>query len=867
MQLSSESPRVRWLAMVAVWILGAILLFWHADVVSGYLKTTSSLGLRGAPEAATPLQQTFPAFAADAQVWVRHALALLEGEGPRLRYTSIDNAPDGREVHWNTAWAWTIAGFGWMDHWLTGRPLPQAVEGVTLWLPSFTLMVLMIIMSAWAARRGGALLGVVIAVAMVGHPRVYEGFFPSYVDHHGLLTVSVLGTVLGAALMGAGWWRATPAGAFSILPRSPEVARGAAAIAALWGAVGMWVSAASVIPPIAIVGLAGVLALVLQGRAARAHGDTFDGDTWRTWGRVGGAASFCFYLLEYFPNHLGLRMEPNNPFFAAAWWGGGELIAFLGEWWVGARDARPNWRRVGLAIGAVCLAPLIIAIGGTRVFVVIDPFLAQLHRQYIQEFLPLWRSIAGTGWKTFFSVVGAENIPLLVGVGVLIAQGRRASIVIWFSTLAAVIFTAMAWAQSRWLLNASGSQVALAGLLLCWLVGSQRNLIRWSVGIVAVSLLFLPSAVTRITGGLKDLRERRVSPKDAQAALWRDVAASIRQSQPQGPITLLTSPNSSTAVGYFGRFKTLGTLYWENSAGLKAAANILAARNLDEAAALVKKHGVTHIAVISEEHFIDSYFRLLHPGATDDEVKKSFGLQILIDRSIPTWLRMIPYKAPDDLAQLNVNVMLFKVAFEQTPADALYHVALAKIATGSIAEAEQDIDRLIRDSAESFQPWLRKGELLFAREDWGGAATATITGIKKAPGSERLGLFASAAGAFFRAGRPAEAIRVYREALQETFNSQIAAYLAFVLATSKDDTIRNGREAQLLAEAAQKAEPNSPTVLNSLAAALAENGDFDQAIVVANRALANAKLAGDTPALQVTEQRLAAYRARKPWRQ
>jgi len=853
--------------MVAVWMLGAILLFWHADVVSGYLKTTSGLGLRGAPEAATPLQQTFPAFAADAQVWVRHALALLEGEGPRLRYTHIDNAPDGREVHWNTAWAWTIAGFGWMDHWLTGRPLPQAVEGVTLWLPSFTLMVLMIIMSAWAARRGGALLGVVVAVAMVGHPRVYEGFFPSYVDHHGLLTVAVLGTVLGAALMGAGWWRATPDGAFSMLPRSPEVARRAAAISALWGAMGMWVSAASVIPPIAIVGLAGVLALVLQGRAARAQGDVFDGDTWRTWGRVGGAASFFFYIIEYFPNHLGLRMEPNNPFFALAWWGGGELIAFLGEWWVGARDARPNWRRVGLGIVAVCLAPLIIAIGGTRVFVVIDPFLAQLHRQYIQEFLPLWRSIAGTGWKTFFSVVGAENIPLLVGVGVLIARGRRASIVIWFSTLAAVIFTAMAWAQSRWLLNASGSQVALAGLLLCWLVGSQRNVIRWSVGIVAVSLLFLPGAVTRITGGLKDLRERRVSPKDAQSALWRDIAATIRQSQPQGPITLLTSPNSSTSVGYFGRFKTLGTLYWENSAGLKAAASILAARNQDEAAVLVKKHGITHIAVISEEHFIDSYYRLLHPGATDEEVKKCFGLQILIDRSIPTWLRMIPYKAPDDLAQLNVNVMLFKVAFEQTPADALYYVALAKIATGSIAEAEQDIDRLIRESAESFQPWLRKGELLFAREDWAGAATATLSGIKKAPAAERLGLYASAAGAFFRTGRPVEAIRVYREALQETSNSQIAAYLAFILATAKDDTIRNGREAQVLAEAAQKAEPNSPTVLNSLAAALAENGDFDQAIVVANRALANAKLTGDAPALQITEQRLAAYRARKPWRQ
>lgn len=866
MQLSSESPRIRWAVMVAVWMLGVYLLFSHAQVVQGYLKMTSGLGLRGGTEAVTPLKQTYPAFAADAQVWVRHSLALLEGEGVRLRYTEIDNAPNGREVHWNSAWAWTIAGFGWLDHWLTRRPLPQAVEGVTIWLPSFTLAVLTVIMSSWAARRGGALLGVLVAVAMVGHPRIYEGFFPSYVDHHGLLTVSVLGMVLGATLMGAGWWRETPPGV-SILPRSPEVARRAAAISALWGAVGLWVSAASVIPPIAIVGFAGVLAIVCQGRAARAQGDTFDGDTWRTWGRVGGAASFCFYLVEYFPNHLGLRMEPNNPFYAAAWWGGGELIAFAGEWWLGARRSPANMRRVWLAIGAVSLAPLIIAIGGTRVFVVIDPFLAQLHRQFIQEFLPLWRSIAGTGWVTFFNVVGAENIPLLAGLGVVIARGRKASVVIWFATIAAVAFSAMAWTQSRWLLNASGSQVALAGLLVAWFLGSRRPALRWSLGALAIALLFLPSAYTRIVGGMKDLREKRVTPKDAQSALWRDVAAAIRKSQPDGPITLLSSPNSSTAVGYFGRFKTLGTLYWENSVGLKSAAAILAARNQDDAAALIKKHGITHLAVISEEHFIDSYYRLLHPGATDEEVRKCFGLQILLDRSIPTWLRMLPYKVPDDLAQLNVSVMLFKVAFDQTPADALYHVALAKIASGQVTEGEQDIDRLIKETPDAFQPWLRKGELLFAREDWPGSATATLAGIKRAPEGERLGLYASAAGAFFRIGRYAEAVQIYREALQATSNSQIAAYLAFILATAKDDRIRNGKDAQVLAEAALKAEPNSPTVLNSLAVALAENGNFDEAIVVANRALANAKLTGDNAALQVTEQRLAAFRARKPWRQ
>ena len=52
----------------------------------------------------------------------------------------------------------------------------------------------------------------------------------------------------------------------------------------------------------------------------------------------------------------------------------------------------------------------------------------------------------------------------------------------------------------------------------------------------------------------------------------------LRASQPTGEITVLASPNASTTIGYYGRFKTLGTLYWENSAGLKAAASIFGAK-------------------------------------------------------------------------------------------------------------------------------------------------------------------------------------------------------------------------------------------------------------------------------------------------
>jgi tetratricopeptide (TPR) repeat protein len=842
-------------------------LYLHAATMREYLDIVGKMGLRGQPQPTTPLQQAYPAFAADAQTWVRHALSLVEGaQGPQLRFTDIDNAPYGREVHWNSAWAWLIGWSGWLDHWLTGEPLPRAVERITIWLPPTTLAIFIVGISGWVARRVGALGGVAVAIAMAGHPRVYEGFFPSYADHHGLLTIAVLGVVLGGALMGVGWWKPTPPGESGILPASPDMARRAARISAAFGAFGLWISAASVIPGIAIVGFTGLLAVLVVGQREEKQGARFDAQVWRLWGRTGAGLGIAFYLLEYFPSHLGLRLESNHPLYALAWWAGGELIAELCEWRLSSPSRRLSPVRVGLSVLGIGAAPAVILLGGPTLFVVADPFLARLHRDYIQEFLPLWRSITGTGWKTFFSVVGAENIPLLVACGCLIAKRGRVPAVLWFCVTAGTLFTAMGWVQSRWLLNVSGVQVVLTVVLLAWLLAGLRSTTRWAVALGAALLIYAPHAITRVTWGKEDVKARRVSPKDAQSMLWRDIAAVLRNSQTSGQITVLTSPNSSTGIGYYGRFKTLGTLYWENLQGLRSAATILSARTQDEAAELIRRHGVTHLAMVSEEHFIDSYFRLLNPGATDAEIRQCFGWRLLVDRVVPPWLQMLPYKVPDDLSGLNIGVMLFKVAFDQTPADALYHIAGAKVALGNVAQAEADYRTLVQQSPQSYQPWLRLGELLFAREEWAQAAEALISGIERAPANERLALYANTASGFYRKGRRAEAAAVYRNALKESFVPELAAYLAFILATSADDALRNGGEALKLSQRAVDSNQTSPTFLNSLAAALAELGRYSEAVEVASRAAANAKIQGDLAAQRVTEQRLLNYRQGKPWR-
>jgi tetratricopeptide (TPR) repeat protein len=870
MQLSHESYRARWLVLVTVWALSASALYLQARLVDEYLTLVAHLGSRpGQPPVVTPLKRVYPAFAADAQMWVPHALSLLDGNSVQLRYTTLDNAPVGREVHWNSAWAWTIAGAGWIHHLFTGQPLPASVERATIWLTPTVLFALIVTLSAWATRRAGAIAGVIVAIVMTCHDRIFEGFFPTYVDHHGLLTVAVCGLTLGAVFMGAGWWQENSGSdSVRILPRSAGMARSAAVFSALSGACGLWVSAASTIAPIAIVGLSGVAAIVFQGRTAQQQGAVFDAQTWRLWGRVGAWASVAFYLLEYFPRHLGLRLEPNHPFHALAWWGAGELIAQCGERWLGAPEQRwSGGRRLLWPVLALSLAPLTVLIGGTKVFTLIDPFLATLHRDYIQEFLPMWRTLRSFDAKAILQAIVLTSVPLVAGIATLTYRRRETPIVLWFTVVAGVLFTAMAWWQSRWLLNASGIQMCLVLVLVAMWVGPLRTQLRWIVAVGVVGVLFVPNSFIRYFASKGDIKARHVSPKDAIGPLNRDIAAALRASQPEGEIVLLSSPNSSLGIGYYGRFKTLGTLYWENNDGLKAAAAVLGAQSEAEAATLIRAHRITHIAIISQENFIEQYYRLLHPGASDAEVRKCFGLQLLLARQVPQWLQMLPYKVPDDMASLKTTVMLFKVNFNQNLAEAIYNVALTQISQDALEEADRTLDILVKQAPQIYQPWLRKAELQLNRHNWAEAAEFLLKGISLAPVAEREALYTQAGSTFYNQKQHALAIRLYQAALADRFIPNIASYLAWIFATSEDDKLRNGKEALRLAQEALKADPNNPSFLNVAAAALAELGRFPEAMEIADRSVANARVRGEAAALAVFQERLKVLQAGKPLRQ
>ena len=116
-------------------------------------------------------------------------------------------------------------------------------------------------------------------------------------------------------------------------------------------------------------------------------------------------------------------------------------------------------------------------------------------------------------------------------------------------------------------------------------------------------------------------------------------------------------------------------------------------------------------------------------------------------------------------------------------------------------------------------------------------------------------------------GRSIEAVVYYRKSLVLNPDYPPALNnLAWLFATHPDPLLRDGAEAVRLAERAdQLTQSRQITLLGTLAAAYAEAGRYDQAVAAAERACGLAEKSGEQNLLQKNRERLALYRAHRPY--
>jgi protein O-mannosyl-transferase len=127
----------------------------------------------------------------------------------------------------------------------------------------------------------------------------------------------------------------------------------------------------------------------------------------------------------------------------------------------------------------------------------------------------------------------------------------------------------------------------------------------------------------------------------------------------------------------------------------------------------------------------------------------------------------------------------------------------------------------------------------------------------------------NAGNAYSSLHRWPEAKSEYEAALKENPNQpQLLDRLAWILATSPDPSVRNGTEAVRLAQRACELTHNSnPALLDTLAAAYAEAGQFDEAIATQQKVLNILSETANKSGLEEATKRLQVYQSHRSLRE
>jgi hypothetical protein len=133
------------------------------------------------------------------------------------------------------------------------------------------------------------------------------------------------------------------------------------------------------------------------------------------------------------------------------------------------------------------------------------------------------------------------------------------------------------------------------------------------------------------------------------------------------------------------------------------------------------------------------------------------------------------------------------------------------------------------------------------------------------PPEQKSGLYYNMGSSYLEKNQVDEAIYAFNKALEINPNNAPAYNnLAWLYATAKEPRFHNGEKAvELALKACELSGWNDPNYLNTLAAAYARKGDFNNAVKWQEKALASPQMKNDATA----QMRLNFYHANKPWAQ
>lgn len=815
-----------------------------------------------------PHEITLPIASTDSYWWIMHTEAMLKSGDWRVRETTRDNAPTGREVHWSSGLLWILAGLAWIIHLGSGLSVSASVQHAAVLAGPLMLAGFILTFAGLAGRRWGGVTGGFMALALATLSPLDGLFRAGEADHHGIVACFSLGCVLAAIAAGAGRVHRTekPPNTDSLTP-PPTSARKWMVLSGLLGAGGLWVSAATIVPTLAGISFGALLAARLNRPQ---HPDDLTEarpDLWRLWGTSGALGSLAFYLLEYAPQHFGWRLEVNHPLYALAWLGGGDLLARACAW-LGSGCFAPTPRArvaAGCSFVALSALPIVVYAGGAQVFTLQDSFLWNLHTGYIREFLPLLSIYDGQAWSTVLENIPIWPLLILPAIRVMTGNGvsTSATALLSVALCACLPLTGLSFAQFRWFSISQTLWLAVPVVLIgLWRSGaltlSRASITGGALFIVAGVMVFPACSIPRWHP------TKVIDIEEAITLVVRDVAWKLRQEAGTKRINILSGPTTTTLLAFFGDTQGVGTLYWENLSGLKTAGSIYGARSEDEALALCRRHAVTHIVIFSWDAFAQPYARLTHGRSVDAKTDDCFVSTLLNTQTLPTWLRPMPYILLPQLAKVGHWAHIFEVKPEQTKAESLFFLGLYLNQMGHESDGLTAYIQSwnLEPRGAGIGRALGLALVKAGRLDEASHLSASL------PPQDRVLVESALGEQFALSGDHRRGIDSLRSALAlAPENRENATAIAWLLATSGIEELRNGKEAlAIMNRLTARGAPLNYREINSLAAAMAETGNFSEAVSLLDQAMATARTDGADDVLAEFEIRRKDYASSIPAR-
>jgi hypothetical protein len=700
------SEQILWFVLICIIFLTCFL-----TIARTWRISSSTIALCKAVDErnGVPVSERMPIFLdyqdIDGYVWNRHAEFAGSDGRLRIRQTDLDNFPYGREVHWNSLYSWYLRFLGECYSKASGESLKNSIYITSIWANPILFILVLILFSIICSQKLGPLCGIGLCLAMFGSPSLENMFAPASPGHYGLISASLIGCLLFMSISNMGWskFKSDSDKGFLECFKHPEIW---IIVSAFCGAAGLWFSAVSTAMTLTGMGLALIVANKVWGSRMITSGlFHLNINELRVWCVLGGAFSLVFYLIEYFPNHLGMRLEVNHPLYSLSWVCGGmiltSLIALLHSDYF--KKSFFSWK-LFLCIAGFIILPFLILLKTDTYYLPLDPFLQRLWWK-VAEFLPFSKRIE-LGQTNLLEALWP--LPIVLPVAIALQFEKSVSLQlrmkILFLSGVSIFLTLLRLYQDRWGNLAMPPLVVLSAIIISTLYNTSFfNRITNKY-----KKLFLLISFGVLLGGsfcFKSINEIRGASLDTTASLYtrtivlihREIASAIRSSLPGKTPIILASPNSSAILACMGGFKTIGTLYWENIEGLKANSEIICAQNEEKARELILKRGITHIVIMDWENFEEGYFQIRNPFPNSTEAWNGCFGKKLLENKIPIWTRPLLLPKSDFSDLIKIDPLILEVVPDQSPKDAKIHLAkYVRISRGDSINAEHIIQSVLK---------------------------------------------------------------------------------------------------------------------------------------------------------------------------